>query len=210
MGNRLDGFERNTKWDRKWYGGVIMKEYEVQGMNEPFMTQDRATKKAGTRQVQVCIALLNGSDVRNFNVGVYYKPDVLFNDERLAELKEMAKQRGRWADTHAQADFIKLQELNELAKACGLSLDPVIDPETGEQSLNVGALIGKQVDAFYSIYHKDASGRYEQLDADTLKGLDDGTVESQKGWFGGISKLAPFGTKSEVKAKVAKGELVSA
>lgn len=189
--SRLEGFEREVRqpWKRGWYTGVVIAEYDSEGGDKSFTfrTEDRTTQSVESRQVQLCIGLVNNGEVRNFNYGVFYRPANLFDPTYVAEvLKEAAKKvRGRWQDTGMQRDYLSFVALHDIETALngGKELEAA---EAG--GLEVEALIGKQVDAFYSLYKK--GDKYtEEVDIKTIKEYEAEKIEWEKGWFGGIKYI---------------------
>jgi hypothetical protein len=202
---RLDGADRPAivSWKRGWYAGVVIEEYDSLGTPAyTFKTEDRPTTAGENRSVQLCIGLVNGQEVRHFNYTVYYSPESLFDDARVAEVLAMAienkKQRGRWADTGMQRDYLSFVQLHEIEKA--LNDGKELEAEGG--GLDVSGLIGRSVDAFYSIYQKTEVGGKKvtkEVPLDQLKEWSAGKMEWEKGWFGGIKYLAPIGSNADKK-----------
>src|SRR5215475_1184963 len=114
---RFDGFEREVRgpWEPKWYGGVIVAEYETSGSFAAIhKTEDRLSEKGDSRNLKLCVRVVNGGKLtKDLNYTLNYRPQAL-DPERITEVKaiqdEMKKRgiTGAWPDKLAQRDALSL------------------------------------------------------------------------------------------------------
>jgi hypothetical protein len=86
--SRFAGFEaeERKRWEDDWYSGVIVAEYETTGtFATVHKTQDVPSQAGDSRNMKLCVTVVNGNDTKNLNTTVNYRPDAL-NPERMAEL----------------------------------------------------------------------------------------------------------------------------
>jgi hypothetical protein len=212
MGRRTEGMEQTAfkPWKRGWYAASVVPEYTLNG-GTTFTTQDRETQKPGQRQLQVCLAVVDANQnppIKYVNYSIYYNAEAFFDDARLAELKDMAKQykNGKWPDGKAQNEYITAGKLGEMEKALNNDHD---FQKSDAGGIDVLSFMGDPTndgtcDVLLSLFHKHPTTGYTE---EVAKEEMDAMLAGEGGkFFYGITKLAPAGsmTAKEVKGKGAK------
>lgn len=148
---KFDGFDQEkgsgfkTLWKPGRYGGVVVKEYETSGsFSSVHKTEDKPTQAGDSRNLKLCVGLVNGNETQYQSYTLNYRPEAL-TDERIEEVKAMRTQyKGvkQWPDRNAQRDNLTYVRLHELEKA-GITLN-----ENGHGGYDVDAIIGSNA-TFY-------------------------------------------------------------
>src|SRR5580765_1968050 len=100
--SRFSGFEREERkpWDDGWYSGVIVAEYETSGnFATVHKTQDVPSTTGDSRNLKLCVTVVNGNDTKSLNTTVNYRPEAL-EAERMEDLRvrKAAKEQFKGAD----------------------------------------------------------------------------------------------------------------
>ena len=187
--SRFAGFEREERkpWDDGWYSGVIMSEYETTGNYAKInKTEDAPSKKGDSRNLKLCVTLVNGNDTKNFNITINYRPEAL-DPERMEDLRvrKTAKEQFKGADFR---DSMSLSKFHELERA-GIPIE-----DNGNGGLDVEKMI--QVAADFYIGTRVKKGQDDSEDrAVTDAEKKSATDEERKGWFHKITQIAAVDTK---------------
>jgi len=193
MGNRFAGFEQEVRgpWQPKWYAGAVMDGYETTGQFAAVhKTQDKPTQTGDSRNLKLCVTVVNGKGTLNLNYTVNYRPEAL-EPERIEELKAARERykdiRGAWPDKLAQRDNLSLSRLHELERA-GIPLE---DAEDG--GFNTDKMLGKAADWRLGVHRMlEGTKDSETVPQDVLKSATD---EEKARFFNKITGVAALDTK---------------
>jgi len=187
--SRFAGFEREERkpWDDGWYSGVIVAEYETTGNYAKInKTEDAPSKKGDSRNLKLCVTLVNGNDTRDRNIMINYRPEAL-DPERIEDLRvrKAAKERLAGVDNR---DSLSLSKFHELERA-GIPIE-----DNGHGGFDVDKMIGVAADFYLSTRAKDSPDSMDDhavTDAEKKSATD----EERKGWFHKITQVAAVDTK---------------
>lgn len=189
MASRFAGFEEEVRipWEDGWYSGVIIPEYESSGsFARVHKTEDVVTTAGDSRNLKLCVTLVNKNETKNMNITVNYRPEAL-DPERMETLRsnKTAKVRGAGVDFR---DTMSLTRLHELEKA-GITIE-----DNGHGGFDVEKMLGTTADFYMSTrYRAEGSKDDRAVTADEKKKAT--TPEDRKGWFHKITQVAPVDTK---------------
>src|SRR5882724_7139356 len=187
--SRFDGFEQDERkrWDDGWYSGVIVAEYETTGnFAAVHKTQDVPSQKGDSRNMKLCVTLVNGNDTKSLNTTVNYRPEAL-DTERM----ELLRARKAKKEQLAGADFrdaMSLSKFHELERA-GIPIE-----DNGDGGFDTDKMLGVAADFYLSTrVKKSADSKDDRAVTDAEK--KSATDDKRKGWFSKITQIAAVDTK---------------
>jgi len=184
---KFDGFEQEKRgpWKNGNYNGCIVPEYETTGNFAAIhKTEDKPSQDGKSRNLKLCVTVVDGNLTKSMSYFVNYRPDVL-SDERIAEIRKLMVQykgQQKWPDADAQRDFLTLTRFHELERAG-------IPVELNGSGLDVGKMVGQTAKFKVNTQRKNADGKIETVPGGLLS--DKNTTDEEKSkWFNGISGIA--------------------
>jgi hypothetical protein len=189
--------ELRGPWDAGWYSGVVVAEYERNSKDGGMFvekTSDMVSNSTDSRNLKLCVRLVNGSMTKDITHRINYRPEAL-TDERMKEVLEARTKfkgtRGAWADKLAQRDNLALSGFHELERA-GIPLE-----ENGHGGFDVDKMIGQAADFRLSVTRRkfpNEQGNYktEAVPKDVIKSATD---EERATWENKISGVAAVSSK---------------
>ena len=187
--SRFAGFEQEARkpWDDGWYSGVIIAEYETSGnFATVHKTQDQPSQGGDSRNLKLCVTVVNGNDTKSLNYTVNYRPEAL-DPERMEDLRvrKAAKEKLAGADFR---DAMSLSKFHELERA-GIPLE-----DNGHGGFDVDRIVGTTADFYLGTRTKDKKeDRNDRAVTDAEK--KSATDEQRKNWFHKITQIAAVDTK---------------
>lgn len=137
--------EPQGAWKNGWYKATILEGFQTK-KGKTVMTSDAISQKGDSRNLKLCIKVVNGNDERTLITSFNYRTSD-FTPERLAFIKEARAEnrgvKGKWSDSDAQRSSLALASIGGLTKAVGFS--PKVAPQGG---LVAGLYIGQAVDVY--------------------------------------------------------------
>jgi hypothetical protein len=190
--------QQSEPWPVKWYGGVIIPEFEKSGMTGAVIhkTEDKVGGQDGTsRNLKMCVTCVRGKEQQKFTYTVNYRPEILTPErqkELIAARERFKDVRGAWPDKDLQRDNLSAIRLHALEKA-GIPLEV-----NGKGGFDVDVMIGKPADWYLQI-HKMESGDTKNSKPVPREILTDKntTNEEKRTWFNKIGDVAPIDTKNK-------------
>ena len=187
--SRFAGFEQEARkpWDDGWYSGVIVAEYETSGnFATVHKTQDVPSTAGDSRNLKLCITVVNGNDTKSLNTTLNYRPDAL-NPERMEELRTRKANKEQLAGADFR-DAMSLSRFHELERA-GI---PVEEGENG--GFDVDKMIGVTADFYLSTRVRKTPDSKDDR-AVTPEEKKSATEDQRKGWFHKVTQIAAVDTK---------------
>jgi len=184
---RFDDFARAPRgpWPPARYAGTVIEEYETSGLFAAIhKTEDKLTQNGDSRNLKLCIAVVNNGEVRNLNWTINYRPEIL-TPERQEDIRDAQKRykdvRGAWPDVGLQRDALSLSRFHDLERA-GFSLED--GPHGG---FVVDNLIGKNAQ-FYCAVHQMVEGTRDSksITPEEFKRASD---EQRANWFNKVTNV---------------------
>ena len=187
--SRFAGFEREERkpWDDGWYSGVIVAEYETSGnFATVHKTQDVPSQAGDSRNLKLCVTVVNGNDTKSLNTTINYRPEAL-DGERMEDLRvrKAAKEQFKGADFR---DSMSLSKFHELERA-GIPVE-----DNGHGGMDTDKMLGVAADFYLGTRvrkEKDSKDDRAVTDAEKKSATD----EERKGWFHKITQIAAVDTK---------------
>jgi hypothetical protein len=187
--SRFAGFEQEERkrWDDGWYSGVIVAEYETSGnFATVHKTQDVPSTAGDSRNLKLCVTVVNGNDTKSLNTTINYRPEAL-DPERMEDLRvrKAAKEQFKGSDFR---DSMSLSKFHELERA-GIPVE-----DNGHGGMDVDKMIGIAADFYLGTrVRKDKDGKDDRAVTDAEKKT--ATEEERKGWYHKITQIAAVDTK---------------
>jgi hypothetical protein len=187
--SRFSGFEREERkpWDDEWYSGVIVAEYETTGnFATVHKTQDVPSSAGDSRNLKLCVTVVNGNDTKSLNMTINYRPEAL-DEERMTILRERKAKK----ESLQGADFrdaMSLSRFHELERA-GIPIE-----DNGHGGFDTDKMIGTTADFYLGTrVKKSKDSKDDRAVTDSEK--KSASEEERKTWFHKITQIAAVDTK---------------
>ena len=187
--SRFAGFEQEERkrWDDGWYSGVIVAEYETSGNFAKInKTEDVLSSAGDSRNLKLCVTVVNGNDTKSLNTTINYRPESL-DAERMEDLRvrKAAKEQFKGADFR---DSMSLSKFHELERA-GIPIE-----DNGHGGFDTEKMLGVAADFYLGTRvkkSKDSKDDRAVTDAEKKSATD----EERKTWYHKITQIAAVDTK---------------
>jgi hypothetical protein len=182
--SRFAGFEQEERkrWDDGWYSGVIVAEYETRGnLATVHKTQDVLSQAGDSRNLKLCVTVVNGNDTKSLNTTLNYRPEAL-DPERMEDLRTRKAKKEQLAGSDFR-DSMSLSKFHELERA-GVPIE-----DNGDGGFDTDKMLGVAADFYLSTRvkkSKDSKDDRAVTDAEKKSASDD----DRKGWFHKITQIA--------------------
>jgi hypothetical protein len=186
---RFAGFEQEERrrWDDGWYSGVIVAEYETTGNFAKInKTEDVPSAAGDSRNLKLCVTVVNGNDTKSLNTTINYRPEAL-DAERMEDLRTRKAAKEQLAGSDFR-DAMSLSRFHELERA-GIPVE-----DNGHGGMDVDKMIGVAADFYLGTRvkkSKDSKDDRAVTDAEKKTASE----EDRKGWFHKITQIAAVDTK---------------
>lgn len=147
----LTGFaeEPGGAW-KGWFKAEILAGYTT-GKGKVFTTEDNASKDGNSRNLRLCLSIVNGNVTRNNFVTFNYRVGD-FDKDRMAAVEGARKAFAgvqKWPDSDLQRTSLALAKLGQVLKATG------IKPRRREDGVLIAdAFVGAKADVYLAINDK--------------------------------------------------------
>lgn len=187
--SRFAGFEQEERrrWEDGWYSGVIVAEYETSGnFATVHKTQDVPSSAGDSRNLKLCITVVNGNDTKNLNTTINYRPEAL-DPERMDDLRKRKAAKEQLGGSDFR-DAMSLSKFHELERA-GIPIE-----DNGHGGMDVDKMIGVAADFYLgSRVRKTKDGKDDRAVTDAEKKT--ASDEERKTWFHKVTQIAAVDTK---------------